>query len=108
MSETTKHTNPATTAAQAFKNALPFNPEDFVQMDTWRKMADEGLNRYVGWLDEMAKLQRNSYDQLTKALEERNRAMNESIAYAQKLATEWNKMAMDATKRVADMVKPQN
>ena len=91
-----------------FKSFVPFNVDEIPGIDTWKKLADEGLNRYVSWLDEMAKLQKNSYEQLTKTIDERSKMLSESLAYAQKLTTEWHKMTVDTTKKVVDMVKPQN
>jgi hypothetical protein len=101
MSETKNTQNTA-------KSFVPFNVDEIPGIDTLRKLADEGLARYVTWLDDMAKLQKNSFEQLTKTIDERNKMMADSLAYAQKLTTEWHKMTVDTTKKVVDMVKPQN
>jgi hypothetical protein len=90
------------------KSFVPFNVDEIPGIDTWKKLADEGLSRYVSWLDDMAKLQKNGFEQLTKTIDERSKMLNESLAYAQKLTSEWQKMTVETTKKVVDMVKPQN
>ncbi|MBI5510896.1 MAG: hypothetical protein HY903_19215 [Deltaproteobacteria bacterium] len=89
-------------------SAGPVGLDDLLDVHAWKKTADESLGRYRAWLGQMAELQRTSFEQMSKVIEERSKMVTESLACAQKLTTEWSRLTTDATRRVADLVKSQS
>jgi hypothetical protein len=57
--------------------------------------------------DEMAKLESKGFEQARTAIDEWTRLMKEGIAYGEKLASEWRRLAIEASKRTADLYAPK-
>ncbi len=82
---------------------LPFDA--MAAVDAWKKVTDETLNQVATWLEESGKLQANGLETLNHAMEERARWFNDSLKHAARVSDEWRQMAVNATRRAAELLR---
>ena len=71
------------------------------------KMADENIARMESFYAEMTKMHDKSVQQTTTAIDEAAKLMKEQVAYSAKLATEWQRIALESSRQAASfMTKP--
>lgn len=68
------------------------------------KMAEENLARMESFYGEMSKLQEKGVEQTTAAIDEAAKLMKEQMSYGAKLATEWQKIALESSRQAAEMM----
>lgn len=76
--------------------------------DTWNKMVTEQTDRIAAMYDEVAKLEAKGFEQTRAALEETTKLVRSSLEYQMQLAAEWRKLALEATKRAAEMMNAKS
>ena len=76
--------------------------------DAWNKMVTEQTDRIAAMYDEMAKLESKGFEQTRNAIEESTKLVRSSLEYQMQLAAEWRKLALDATRRAAEMMSVKN
>jgi hypothetical protein len=81
----------------AEKNSQPHNNA------TWKRMVDENTGRIESFYAEMAKVEDKGVHQMNAAIDESARLMKDSFAWYAELSAEWRKMALDATRRSAEL-----
>jgi hypothetical protein len=72
--------------------------------DFWSKAFADNMSRIEAFSLEVEKLQEKAAEQAAANLDEVTRLAKESIAYTNELAAAWRKLALDGTKRTADIV----
>lgn len=68
------------------------------------KMAEENIARMEAFYSEMTRLQEKSVEQTTAAIDEAAKLMKEQVAYGAKLATEWQRIALESSRQAAEMM----
>ncbi|MCA9550696.1 MAG: hypothetical protein KC933_11720 [Myxococcales bacterium] len=86
-SQTQQNEGPAAAAASAFD-----------------KMAEDNIARMEAFFQEMTKLQTKSMEQSVAAIDEAAKLMKEQMQYSAKLATEWQRMALETSRQAAQMM----
>jgi hypothetical protein len=72
--------------------------------DAWNKMVNEQTDRIAAMCDEVAKLETKGFEQARQAIEETTKLVRTSLEYQMQLASEWRKLALDATRRAAEVM----
>ena len=72
------------------------NPTPDTTFDTWGRMAEEQMNRFNSWHTQMTQMQLAALDQV-----------RDMIDYSAKLGTEWQKHAMDTSRKLYSQFMPQ-
>lgn len=67
----------------------------------WKRMVDEQSGRMESIYAEMAKVEDKGVERLHSAVDESARLMKDSFSWYSELSTEWRKMSLDATRRLA-------
>jgi septation ring formation regulator EzrA len=75
--------------------------------DLWRQVVDEQLSRLGAVYSELGKIEGRGSDQLRTAVDEGSRFMKDTFAYASQYASEWQRLTFEATRRVAELMKPR-
>jgi len=92
-------------------NAAPSQPQNFGlpfdPMEMWSKWTNDSLVRMQSLYDEMASIEGKAYDRAKATSEQLADLTSESITYFTKLADEWRKITLDATRRSAEAFKPK-
>ena len=57
--------------------------------------------------EELNKLENKGIDQLRTAIDEATRMMKSSIEYQTQISNEWRKLALEATRRAAELLTPR-
>lgn len=70
----------------------------------FEKMAEDNLARMESFYTEMAKLQQKGMEQTTTAIDEAAKLMKEQMSYSAKLATEWQRIALESSRQAAAMM----
>ncbi len=65
-------------------------------------MSDTNATRVQQMFEELAKAEGKGFEQARTAIDEWSRLMKETLAYGEKLAGEWRRLAVEATRRAAD------
>jgi hypothetical protein len=73
--------------------------------DGFKKLIDDQINRFGSMTEEMAKLEAKGLEQARSAVDEAAKLAKESLAYAGQLGAEWRKLAIEATRRAAEMMQ---
>ena len=76
--------------------------------DAWNKMVTEQSDKVAAMYDELAKLETKGFDQTRAALEETTKLVKSTLEYQMQLAAEWRKLAIDATRRAAEVMTLKN
>ncbi len=76
--------------------------------DAWNKMVTEQTDKVAAMYEEIAKLEAKGFEQTRAALEETSKLVRSSLDYQLQLATEWRKLALDATRRAAEVLTLKN
>ena len=76
--------------------------------DAWNKMVNEQTDRIAAMYDEVSKLETKGFEQTRAAIEESNKLMRSSLEYQMQLAGEWRKLALETTRRAAEMMALKN
>lgn len=84
------------------------NEQSQQMKDAWNKMVTEQTDRIAAMYDEMAKLESKGFEQTRNAIEESTKLVRSSLEYQMQLAAEWRKLALDATRRAAEMMSVKN
>lgn len=69
-----------------------------------KSAADQNVARFEAWLEDMAKVEEKSFEAAQKAIEESSKLMKETFIYGAKLRAEWRNLAIQSTKRYAEMM----
>jgi len=93
-------------------NAAPSQPQNnfnlpFDPMEMWSKWTNDGIGRMQALYDELASIEAKAYDRAKVATEQFAELTSESITYFTKIAEEWRKITLDATRRGAEAFKPK-
>lgn len=73
----------------------------------WTRAVDDGVARMTAALEESAKLETKGAEQVTQAIDELAKLQKDSLAYALQLGAEWRKLALEATRRTAELFAAQ-
>jgi len=84
------------------------NAQSQQMKDAWNKMVTEQSDRVAAMYDEVAKLETKGFEQTRTAIDETTKLVRSSIEYQMQLASEWRKLALDATRRAAEMLTVKN
>ena len=76
--------------------------------DAWNKMVTEQTDRITAMYDEFSKLETKGFEQTRNAFEETNKLFKSSLEYQMQLASEWRKLALETTRRAAEMMSLKN
>jgi hypothetical protein len=71
-----------------------------------RRMMDDSFTRWSASFEELARVEGKSAEQMCVAIDEASRLMKDSLNYATQYSTEWRKMSFEASRRVAELMKP--
>lgn len=71
--------------------------------DAWAKALEEGVARTTAAWDEASKLEAKAVERATETIEGLAKAQKDSLEYMVKLSSEWRKLALEATKRTAEL-----
>jgi hypothetical protein len=91
--------NTASTS-QTQQTASGFDP-----LQSWNRMAQENIARVQALYDELAAWEAKAYDRAKQTADQLAELANESLAYANKLASEWRTVTLEATRKAADMAR---
>lgn len=93
---------PKTTTSQSQhkSDVFPFDPS--AGLAAWHKMTDAYVDRLETLHGELGQIQARGMEQGRVLIDEAANLMKASMNYAGRLQDEWRKMALDATRRVAD------
>ncbi|MBM4376832.1 MAG: hypothetical protein FJ095_17255 [Deltaproteobacteria bacterium] len=69
----------------------------------WSKAMDDGVARISAAWEEAAKLEAKGVEHATTAIEELAKLQKDSLDYMVQLGGEWRKLALEATKRTAEL-----
>jgi hypothetical protein len=70
----------------------------------FEKLANENIARFESWMKELAKAEERSLENAQRAIDESSKLWKESLAYSAKLNGEWRNLALQATRRAAEMM----
>ncbi len=70
--------------------------------DLWKKMADEQMQRMTQLFDESGKWHAQWVDYGTAQLTEMSSVAKQQFKYANDLAADWRKLALDGTKKATE------
>ena len=76
--------------------------------DAWNKMVTEQTDRIASMYDEISKLETKGFEQTRNAIEETNKLVRSSLEYQMQLTSEWRKLALETTRRAAEMMSLKN
>jgi len=76
--------------------------------EAWNKLVTEQTDKVAAMCDEIAKLETKGFEQTRAALEETTKLVRSSLEYQMPLAAEWRKLALDATRRAAEVMTLKN
>lgn len=74
--------------------------------EVWQKAVANQVTNLESFYDQLAKFQSNGVAQITSYLEEATRVAKQSVAYADQIAEQWRKLALEAARRGADLIVP--
>jgi hypothetical protein len=74
--------------------------------EVWEKAVGDQVARLESFYREVGKLQGNAITQITTGVDEAARFTKESVTYAQQLSEQWRKLALEATRRMAEWLAP--
>ncbi len=74
--------------------------------EVWEKTVGDQVARLESFYAEVGKLESSGIAQVTAGLDEAARLAKESVAFAQQLAQQWRKLALETTRRAADLFAP--
>ena len=77
-------------------------------MDAWRKTVEEQTARLGAMVEEIDLLQQKQVEQTTQALDEYSKLVRESFTYAAQLTAQWRRLALESSKRTAEMMAPRS
>ena len=72
--------------------------------DAWNKMVSDQTDRLASMYDEVAKLEAKGFEQTRAAVDETTKLVRSTLEYQMQLAAEWRKLALDATRRAAEVM----
>ena len=75
--------------------------------DSWKKMVDEHAARVASMVEEMGRLEARGLEQARGALDEAQKLVRTSLDYQAQLTAEWRKLAVETTRRAAEMILPR-
>ncbi len=76
-------------------------------MDAWRKTVEEQTARLGSMVEELDAIQQKQVEQTTQALDEYAKLVKESFSYAANLTAQWRRLALESSKRTAEMMAPR-
>jgi hypothetical protein len=65
--------------------------------------AQQSWKKVDSWMEEWAKIEAKSNEQMQQAIEESARLARESLAYGMKLSAEWRKLGLETLKRTSNV-----
>jgi len=74
--------------------------------EEWKKLVDAQLAQFESLLAEIAKVESKALTQLVGSYEEAGRYAREAVAVAGRATAEWRRLALEATRRAAEVVTP--
>lgn len=89
--------------SQAQQNTPNVAPPNGGFYNPFRGLIEEQLKRTEAFWKDVAEMEAKNAEQARAAIDESAKLMKETLDYGLKLSAEWRKMAMEATKRAADM-----
>jgi hypothetical protein len=75
--------------------------------EQWVKAAEEQMGRVSTILEDVAKAEKVAVDQCHSAVQEMTRLTLASIDYSARLASEWRRSALEASRRGLDLARPK-
>ncbi len=85
------------------------NTESQVQQfaSEWEKFVTSQVAHVESLLTEISKLEAKGFEKALTSFEEAGRYAKESVALAERVTGEWRKLALEATRRAAQLVTPR-
>jgi hypothetical protein len=68
---------------------------------------EDQMKRVESFYQELASMEAKNAEQARMAIDEGAKLMKETIEYGLKLSAEWRKVALDTTRRAAELVPPK-
>ena len=76
-------------------------------LHAFKKLAEEQTGRWASLQDEIERFAGEGRTRYEGGVEEYGRLLKESLKYSVQVSNEWRKLALEATKRVAEIVTPK-
>ncbi|MCC7382842.1 MAG: hypothetical protein IT384_13480 [Deltaproteobacteria bacterium] len=73
----------------------------------FRTMFEEQIKRIDGFYQDLANAEVKSAEQAKMAIDESAKLMKQTVEYSLKLSAEWRKLALETTRRAAEMMQPK-
>ena len=89
------------------KTTVNANAVNAQATEVWNKMVAEQTGRIETMCEELDKLENQGIDQLRTAIDEATRMMKSSVEYQTQISNEWRKLALEATRRAAELLTPR-
>lgn len=64
---------------------------------------EQQLARMEAWFDDLARVEEKSIESAQRAIDESSKLMKETLAYSAKMRTEWRNLALQTSRRAAEM-----
>jgi hypothetical protein len=75
-------------------------------LNAFRKLAEEQTGRMAALQDEIGRFETEGRTRAEGGVEEYGRLLKESLKYGVQVSGEWRKLALEATRRVAEIITP--
>jgi hypothetical protein len=74
--------------------------------EVWEKVVTDQVARLESFYREVGKLQSGAIAQIATGVDDAARFTKETVTYGQQLSEQWRKLALDATRKVAEWLAP--